>query len=66
MCVVVLECAKEQAQIQTHKKLLVVERKYHEQIQNVKEQMQEAVDKYQQKYFDLLKQSKHSDDMTVG
>lgn len=62
-----LERAKKQAQIQTDKKLLEVERKYQEQIQSIKEQMQEAIDKYQQKYFNLLEQSKaHSNDMTVG
>lgn len=61
-----LERAKEQAQIQTDKKLLEVERKYQEQIQGIKEQMQEAIDKYQQKYFDLLEQSKlYSNDLTV-
>ncbi|NCB96108.1 MAG: hypothetical protein EOM35_06585 [Negativicutes bacterium] len=58
-----LERAKEQSQLQTDKKLLEVERKYQEQVQSIKEQMQAAVDKYQQKYFDLLEQSKvQSDD----
>lgn len=58
-----LERAKEQSQLQTDKKLLEVERKYQEQVQSIKEQMQATVDKYQQKYFDLLEQSKvQSDD----
>lgn len=51
-----LERLKEQSQIQSDKKTLEVERKYQEQIQTLKEQMQTTVDKYQQKYFDLLEQ----------
>lgn len=51
-----LERLKEQSQIQADKKILEVERKYQEQIQTLKEQMQTTVDKYQQKYFDLLEQ----------
>ena len=61
-----MERAKEQSQLQTDKKLLEVERKYQEQVQSIKEQMQATVDKYQQKYFDLLEQSKvQSDDRAM-
>lgn len=49
-----LERLKEQLQIQAEKKLLEVERKYQEQIQALKEQKQAEIDKYQQKYFDLM------------
>lgn len=49
-----IERVKAEMQIAQDKAVLEVERKYQEQIQNLKEQKQAEVDKYQQKYFDLL------------
>lgn len=49
-----LERVREQAQITLDKAILEVEKKYQEQIQTLKAEKQAEVDKYQQKYFDLL------------
>lgn len=51
-----LERQKELAQITLDKALIDVERKYQEQIQELKAEKQVEIDKYQQKYFDLLEQ----------
>lgn len=53
-----LERQREQSQITFDRSLLEIERKYQSQIQELKEQKQKEVDKYQQKYFDLLEQIK--------
>lgn len=55
-----LERAKEQSQIAIDKAVLEVEKKYQEQIEKLKADKQSEVDKYQQKYFDLLEQIKNS------
>lgn len=55
-----LERAKEQSQIAVDKAVLEVEKKYQEQIEKLKADKQFEVDKYQQKYFDLLEQIKNS------
>lgn len=49
-----IDRVKAEMQIAQDKAVLEVERKYQEQIQSLKEQKQAEVDKYQQKYFDLL------------
>lgn len=49
-----IDRVKAEMQIAQDKAVLEVERKYQEQIQKLKEQKQAEVDKYQQKYFDLL------------
>lgn len=51
-----LERQKELAQISHDKALIGLERKYEEQIQKLKIEKQTEIDKYQQKYFDLLEQ----------
>ena len=51
-----LERQKELAQIALDKALIDVERNYQEQIQGLKAEKQAEIDKYQQKYFDLLEQ----------
>lgn len=53
-----LERVREQSQIALDKALLELEKKYQEQIQQLKAEKQAEVDKYQQKYFDLLEQIK--------
>ena len=53
-----LERLKEQLQIAQDKAILQIEKSYQEQIQKLKAEKQEEVDKYQQKYFDLLEQMK--------
>ena len=53
-----LERLKEQLQIAQDKAVLQIEKSYQEQIQKLKADKQEDVDKYQQKYFDLLEQMK--------
>ena len=55
-----LERQKEQSQIALDKAVLEVERRYQEQIEKLKADKQLEVDKYQQKYFDLLEQLKNS------
>lgn len=55
-----LERVKEQSQIALDRALLELERKYQEQIQQLKAEKQEEIDKYQQKYFDLLEQLKNN------
>lgn len=55
-----LERQKEQSQIALDKAVLEIEKKYHEQIEKLKADKQSEVDKYQQKYFDLLEQVKNS------
>ena len=51
-----LERVKEQEQIKLEKSILELEKKYQEQIQTIKEGKQTEIDKYQQKYFNLLEQ----------
>ena len=53
-----LEHAQEQSQLALDKAVLEVERKYQKQVQKLKADNQAEVDKYQQKYFDLLEQMK--------
>lgn len=54
-----LERLKEQLQIAQDKAILQIEKSYQEQIQKLKADKQAEVDKYQQKYFDLLEQMKN-------
>lgn len=49
-----LERLKEQLQIAQDKAILQIEKSYQEQMQQLKADKQAEVDKYQQKYFDLL------------
>lgn len=49
-----LERQKEQSQIALDKAVLEIEKKYQEQIEKLKADKQSEVDKYQQKYFELL------------
>lgn len=53
-----LERVREQSQIALDKALLELEKKYQEQIQQLKADKQAEIDKYQEKYFDLLEQMK--------
>lgn len=53
-----LDRQKEQSQIALDKAVLEIEKKYQEQIEKLKTDKQSEVDKYQQKYFDLLEQLK--------
>lgn len=53
-----LERLKEQLQIAQDKAILQIEKSYQEQMQRLKADKQAEVDKYQQKYFDLLEQMK--------
>lgn len=53
-----LERQKEQLQIAHDKAILQIEKSFHEQMQQLKSDKQVEVDKYQQKYFDLLEQMK--------
>lgn len=53
-----IERLKEQSQLTLEKTLLEVEKKYQALIQQLKADKQAEVDKYQQKYFDLLEQIK--------
>lgn len=53
-----LERLKEQLQIAQDKAILQIEKSYQEQMQQLKADKQAEVDKYQQKYFDLLEQMK--------
>ena len=53
-----LERQNEQSQIALDKAVLEIEKKYQEQIEKLKADKQSEVDKYQQKYFDLLEQLK--------
>lgn len=55
-----LERVREQSQIALDKALLELEKQYQEQIQQLKAEKQSEVDKYQQKYFDLLEQIKNN------
>lgn len=55
-----LERVREQAQITLDKAILEVEKKYQEQIQSLKAEKQAEVDKYQQRYFDLLEQIRNN------
>lgn len=45
---------KQNLEIEKEKAILTLERKYQEQIMQLKEDKQKEIDKYQQKYFDLL------------
>lgn len=58
-----LERVREQSQLAQDKAVLKVERKYQEQIQKLKSESQAEVDKYQQKYFELLEQLKNQAEM---
>lgn len=49
-----LQHAEQEYQIKTEKALLDMERKYQEEIQLIKSDKQKEIDKYQQKYFELL------------
>ncbi len=51
-----LERQKDMAQIALDKALIDMERKYQEQIQALKAEKQAEIDKYQQRYFELLEQ----------
>lgn len=51
-----MERQKELAQIALDKALIEAKRKYQEQIQGLKDEKQAEVDKYQQKYLELLEQ----------
>lgn len=53
-----LQLLKEQSQLKLEKAVLEIEKQYQEQIQELKAEKQKEVDKYQQKYFDLLEQMK--------
>lgn len=53
-----LERLKEQLQLAQDKAILQIEKSYQEQMQKLKADKQADVDKYQQKYFDLLEQIK--------
>lgn len=53
-----LEHLKEQLQLAQDKAILQIEKSYQEQMQKLKADKQTEVDKYQQKYFDLLEQMK--------
>lgn len=53
-----LERLKEQLQLVQDKAILQIEKSYQEQMQKLKADKQAEVDKYQQKYFDLLEQMK--------
>ena len=55
-----LERMKEQSQLAQDKAILQIEKSYQEQIQKLKANKQAEVDKYQQKYFDLLEQLKNN------
>lgn len=55
-----LERVREQSQLALDKAVLEVEKKYQEQIEKLKTDKQLEVDKYQQKYFDLLEQIKNT------
>lgn len=56
-----IDRVKAEMQIAQDKAVLEVERKYQEQIQSLKEQKQAEVDKYQQKYFDLLEKMRNQE-----
>lgn len=51
---------KAEAQITLDKTILEIESKYREQIQSLKEQKQAEIDRYQQKYLELLEQLKNN------
>lgn len=53
-----LERLKEQLQLEKDRAVLQIEKSYQEQIQKLKADKQAEVDKYQQKYFELLEQMK--------
>lgn len=53
-----LERQKEQSQLALDKAILDLEKKYQAQMEQLKNEKQAEVDKYQQKYFDLLEQLK--------
>ena len=51
-----LESLKEQMQLTHDKAMLQAEKSFHAQLQQLKAENQNEIDKYQQKYFELLKQ----------
>jgi hypothetical protein len=53
-----LERLKEQLHLEEDRAVLQIEKSYQEQIQGLKADKQAEVDKYQQKYFELLEQMK--------
>lgn len=54
-----LERLKEQLQLAQDKAILQIEKSYQKQMQQLKADKQAEIDKYQQKYFDLLEQMKN-------
>lgn len=58
-CDVAIKRQQEQAQLHLDKSLLELDKKYQIQIQELTESKQAEIDKYQQKYFDLLEQIKN-------
>lgn len=56
-----IDRVRAEMQIALDKTVLETERKYQEQIQTLKEQKQAAIDKYQQKYFELLEKLQNTD-----
>ena len=58
----VLERLKEQLQLEKDRAILQIEKSYQEQTQKLKADKQAEVDKYQQKYFELLEQMKTHDE----
>ena len=56
--VIVKDCIVRITDLEKDKALLALEKDYQKQIQVLKEKNQSEVDKYQQKYFDLLEQMK--------
>lgn len=55
-----LECLKEQLQLIQDKAVLQIEKSYQKQIEKLKADKQVEIDKYQQKYFDLLEKIKEN------
>ena len=55
-----LKHLKEQAELRLEKEVLEKEKKHLDEIQQLKVQKQEEIDKYQEKYFDLLEQIKQA------
>ncbi len=55
-----LKHLKEQTELRLEKEVLDKEKRHHDEIQRLKVQKQEEIDKYQEKYFDLLEQIKQA------
>ena len=56
-----LESLKEQMQLTHDKAMLQAEKSFHTQLQQLKADNQKEIDKYQQKYFELLQQISDND-----